>query len=353
MRYFLLLICALALQPLHAQLVATPMTAGRTADGVTYFLPKTAFRIHLLVEKTTYRPGPFARYASRYLHRSGISQEEETDYKVVRCEVTQLGVRDTSKCFSMKLKGGKSDMADFRFSDDGVLLAVNDEPIAMKEHPAFKPAPRPQAIDPYQFLGADVHAASSTAKMAELTVAQMEDLQEHRQQLITGEADDMPQDDRQLQRMLSEIDRQQQALMSLFIGTVQRDTVEHQLTICPDKEVQREVLFRLSRQLGLVDKDDLSGIPYYISIEDPYKTDEEKYPLAENKKNEGLYVNVPGRIVLSVYREEHLLAAFEVSAAQFGFVELRDGQIFKRYVTHMQLHPATGAIVKTLVDSEK
>ena len=34
-----------------AQTVTTPMQAGRTADGIVYFMPKTAIHINLLVEK--------------------------------------------------------------------------------------------------------------------------------------------------------------------------------------------------------------------------------------------------------------------------------------------------------------
>ena len=32
--------------------------------------------------------------------------------------------------------------------------------------------------------------------------------------------------------------------------------------------MKREVIFRINRQLGLVDKDDFSGVPFYVTIED-------------------------------------------------------------------------------------
>jgi hypothetical protein len=62
---------------------------------------------------------------------------------------------------------------------------------------------------------------------------------------------------------------------------------------------------------------------------------------------------VPGRIKLSLYRENHLLGSFNISAAQFGFVELRGGMLFKRYVTHMTLNPYNGAVSKLHADPAK
>ena len=327
-----------------AQPVTTQMQAGRTPDGVVYFLPKTVFHINILVEKTTFTPGEFALYAEKYLRRSDVQQEAETTHQVIDISITSTGVRDTSKCYSTRLKGGKCETADIKLSDDGVLLAINDTPPIPHVHKPFKASPQGVKENARRYLNSDILTAGSMAKMAELTAWQMQKLQEYRQDLITADADEQPQDERQLNRMLSEIDQEYDALLSLFTGTYRRDTVERTITLCPEKEIRHEVLFRLSKQLGLVDKDDLSGVPYYITITDPNKTDQAKYPIPVNKKNEGFYVNVPGSIMMTLEREELPLATFRLSAAQFGFVELRDGTLFRRYVPHMTLHPATGAV---------
>ena len=336
-----------------AQPQTTPMTAGRTADGIIYYLPKTAIEFNLLIEKKTYTPGEFAKYAEKYLRLKGVNLEEEVTYSIVNYGLTQIGVRDTSKCYAVKLKGGKCETAEIKLSDEGVLQSVNAEPVKPKKHVPFTPAPSVKQPNPHLYLTAEVLSAGSTAKMAELTVEQILELQEHRQQLITGEADDMPQDEQQLQRMIDEIDKQREILMTLFTGTVTRDTVEQTIVVCPEKEVEREVIFRLSKKLGLVDKDDLSGVPYYMTIEDMHRTTFQKYDIHENKKEGGFYVNVPGRIKLTLHRDNHFLGSFDLYAAQFGFVELRSGSLFKRYVTHMTLNPTTGSVDKIHADMTK
>lgn len=336
-----------------AQPLTTPMKAGRTADGIIYYLPKTAIEFNLLIEKKTYTPGEFAKYGEKYLRLRGIKLEEEVTYSVVNYGLTQVGIRDTSKCFAVKLKGGKCETAEIKLNDEGVLQAVNAEPVKPKVHVPFKPAPPVKQPNPRHYLNAEVLSAGSTAKMAELTVNQIIELQEHRQQLITGEAEDMPQDEQQLQLMIDEIDKQRDLLMSLFTGTITRDTIEHTLVVCPEKEVERQVIFRLSKTLGLVDKDDLSGVPYYMTIEDMHGTNMQQYDIPDNKKEGGFYVNVPSRIKITLHRDNHFLGSFDLYAAQFGFVELRSGSLFKRYVTHMTLNPATGSVDKIYADMTK
>lgn len=334
----------LAISSLQAQPLPAPMKPGRTPEGVVYFLPKTVLHFHLLLEQQTFTPGEFARYAERYLHRTDIAQEPLTTYNISDITIRQSAVRDTSKCFNVRLKSGKSETAEVRLSDDGVLLAVNAEPLKTPAAPTFKPSPKPKADDVHRYLPPEILTAGSTAKKAELTAQLIFELQERRQQLITGEADDLPQDEQQLRYMVSEIDRQYQALMTLFTGSTRRDTTAYMLTLCPDREMKREVLFRLSQRLGLVDKDDLAGTPYYITIEDPNHTDTLKYTLPDGKKEGGFYVNQPGTVRLTLQREDQPLSTHTLPMAQFGFVTLRGGQLFKRYPTRLQLHPTTGAV---------
>lgn len=341
--------CLFTFLPGHSQEI-TRLTPGRTPDGLVYFLPKTAVRINLLVEKKTFKPGRFAKYADKYLRLPDVEQEEQVTYRIADCSLTTFGIRDTSKCYTIRLKGGYCETAEVKLSDDGVLQAINAEPAVPIVRPPFRPAPKPKTTNPQQYLNAEALSASTGAKMAELTAQQLQELQEQRQQLITGEADEMPQDELQLKRMLQEIDNERQALITLFTGTVTRDTTEHVLIICPDKPVNREVVFRLSSRLGLVDKDDLSGIPFYLSVENLYPA---SYGVPDNKKMEGFLVNMPGMARLTLFQENMQLASFDIPFAQFGLVELREVSIFKRYVTHMRLNPSTGAVDYLHADTEK
>lgn len=325
---------------------SSKLQEGKVPEGTVYYLPKTVIHFHLLIEKKTYTPGIFCQYAEKYLRQKPAGQDEDIHHRVVDFRLSQTGVRDTSKCFIATLKG-KSATSEIRLSEDGVLLAVNDTPIVVKRQPPFKAtAKKKKDLDPMRFLSDEVRIAGSNAKKAELVALQMAELQEHRQQLITGEAEETPTDKAQLQLMLDEIDRQYESLLSLFMGTTTCDTTEQHIALCPEREMKREVIFRISKPLGLVDKDDLSGIPFYLTIEDLHKQTQQQYDYPENKKDGGFYANVPGFVRLTLYREDRQLATYEYPFAQFGFTELRGGSLFKKYPTHLKLNPITGIVEK-------
>jgi hypothetical protein len=118
--------------------------------------------------------------------------------------------------------------------------------------------------------------------------------------------------------------------------------------------VNRELLFRFSSKLGIVDDDDLSGVPYYISIEN-LKTVPEAEPTDPKKKLKqvpGIYVNVPGKMRSRVSNASETLISSEFTAGQFGNVELLSGALFnKRYTTRLWLNPLSGSVEK--LDAEQ
>lgn len=349
-RYFSLIILCLTLSgSLNAQTQLTEYQPGVTSEGAIYFLPKTAFRITMQIEKTTYKPGDFAAYAQRFMRLKDVAQEPSTQYRIINYQLMPIAVPDSTKKYAIKFNA-RTVAANVALSEDGRLLAINAEPTAIKESKPFQPYPKKQRMNPRQLLTQEILSAGSTAKMAELTAQEIYDLRENRNLLIKGQADFMPKDGEQLRLMLHQIDTQDEVLTSMFKGTYDCDTTEHSLTVCPDGPFNRQLLFRLSQVYGLVDTDDLSGAPYYISVEDmqsiPKTVDEETNAKAKKKPYEaGVYVNVPGRMRVTLYQGVDAVLNAELPAAQFGNVELLSGELFnKHYTTHLWLNSLTGGV---------
>ena len=340
-----------------AQTTVSDYRPGVTTEGAVYFLPRTALRISVLVERTTYEPGDFASYAQRYLRLQGVSLEPSVSHRVVSVTQQSFGQADQQKAYAVKFNA-KTVAANVALADDGRLLAINAEPTAEPRPAAFTPAPKPAPLNPRQFMNEEILSAGSTAKMAELTSREIYDLRENQSLLIKGQADFMPQDGQQLKLMLAQIETQELALRSLFEGVTTRDTTEYILTYVPTKPVSRELLFRLSQQVGLVDADDLSGDPYYITIENidvlP-PTDEAAAAKTKKKEYEaGIYVNIPGRIRSTIHQGIDQIAQAQFPAAQFGNVELLSADLFnKHYTTQLWLNPVTGAVERLQADMKK
>ena len=341
-----------------AQTQLNVYSPGVTLEGAVYFLPKTALRISVLVEKTTYTPGDFAPYAQRYMRMADVSQEPTTSFRIADMKVTPCPVPDTTKVFAVKFDA-RTVASRMTLSEDGRLLALNIENVEDAEIPAlFVPAQKQEEVNPRQFMGEEILSCGSTAKMAEMTAHEIYDLRENRTLLIKGQADFMPQDGRQMQMMLAELERQDHALSSLFVGTTRRDTIEHVLWIMPAAATQgKTVLFRLSQVKGLVEPDDLSGAPYYYSIDDVTQlpAPEEDGKKAKKSKNvEGIYVNVPGRLRIKLYEGIKPILTEEHPAPQFGQTMLLSDNLFnKHYTTRLLLDPLTGAILRIDADQPK
>lgn len=328
---------------------------GITAEGAVYYLPQTAIRVAVKIEKTTYTPGEFCKYAERYLRQKDVRQNAAVSHRVIDCSVMPYGVADKSKAYAVKFNA-RSAAANLSLADDGRLLSVNAAPTA---EPVFKPfmaSPKPQPVNPRDYMSQEILAAGSTPKMAELTAREIYDIRDSKNALNRGEADFMPKDGEQLRIMLDNLNTQDRTLSSLFVGTECKDTTEVVFTLCPDMEVNRQVLFRLSKQLGVVDADDLSGSPYYINIKD-LKTVPDAGPDDGKKKKEredGIYVNVPGKILVEILNGSNTIADAEFSAGQFGRVELLSGDLFnKRFTTHLWLNPITGGVEKLEAEQPK
>ena len=325
----------------QAQTQVSGYAPGVTPDGATFFLPKTAIRISVLAEKTTYTPGEYAAYAQRFLRLNNVSMESSESHRVISVSQTAVGIADTTKAYSVKFNP-KTAAINVALAQDGTLLAINGQGEEQTLPKPFQPAQKTSLPDPHRFQNQEILAAGSLAKMAQLTAEEIYDLRENRSLLIKGQADFMPQDGQQMKLMLEQLDTQDRALTSMFSGTTVSDTIEGQ------------TLFRFSRHFGMVDADDLSGVPYTITVTD-LNSIPKAVPTGKKKKAEnGLYYNVPGRLRSVISQGMAIVSQEEMPAAQFGNVELLIGDLFnKHYGTRLWLDPVTGAINKLEAEQPK
>jgi len=336
-----------------AQTVSSVYQPGVTSEGAVYFLPRTAVTITVEVEKTTYTPGDFCQYAERFLRIKDVPATPSVSYRITAIRQAAVAVPDTAKRYAVKFDA-RTAAANVRLSDDGILLGINT--VVGSERSEVRDYSQPQNIsltshpsklNPRQYMNEETLAAGSTAKMAELTAQDIYEIRESRSLLVRGQADNMPKDGEQLRLMLNQLDLQDRALTSLFVGTYERDTIQKTFTVVPSANVNRETLFRFSQKLGLVDSDDLTGVPYYISVENlrTVPLAEPADPKKKQKSIDGIFVNIPGRLRSVVSDSKGAIVSSEFPAGQFGNVELLSGALFnKRYTTRLRLNPLSGAI---------
>lgn len=315
------------------------------AQEATYHLPKTAVKVSVLIEKTTFTPGDLAVYSQRYLKKKAEMTAAES-YRIVDAKLSLAAVPDTSRIYKARLEN-KLNIQKFDLSDDNILLAINAEGRRAEQAEPFFAAPQAPALDPYKYLDRDILSVGSKLKMAEMCADEIYEIRDSRNELTRGQADYMPKDGEQLSIMLSNLETQERAIRQLFEGVTLRDTTQVVLTYVPEKGREREIMFRFSEHYGLVDADDLSGDPYYMVVEDLKSMPERIVEQGKKapKDETGIWIALPGKVRVSMENMTKQLSAIEFSAAQFGEVENLNAPLFSKKVeTRLVLNPYNGGI---------
>lgn len=329
-----------------AQTEVNSFSAGRN-EGVTYALPDTKIEISVETTCIVRTPGEFGRYADRYLRIDNAITESENSWTLGEISVKGKGIPNPDKMFTIKLNS--STASNITIGDNGVIESINCEPINDEEAGKKGIDTRGYRTDASQYLTGEMLQATSTAKMAELAAKEIYAIRESKIAMTRGTAENAPTDGAGLQLILEELNKQEDALTELFTGRT--DTITHfftlELTPQPEAcDTTKAVLFRFSRKLGLLDKEDLAGEPVYYDLTDLRTVIPATAEKKKQLKKEGICYNVPGRARIEIYTRGRKLADEEIAVAQLGTTEILSKDLFKKNNnTEVQFDKSTGGIV--------
>lgn len=342
-----------AAAPAVAQ-TSTKLTATKASEfGLIYTLPMTAFEVTIAVEKTVNTPGEFYQYARKYLNSQPI-MKPSTSWHITSAVVNPVAIADEEQRYLANFKGGAGTF--MMVSDENFPLSVNDEGYDAE----VSLTPLPEAVAPLptilqqpvakQAMTPEMIQSKSSAKRAQLAADKIYELRTNRNEIISGQADAMPSDGNAMKLALDQLTAQEEALTAMFLGSSQKSVEVRTYTVYlpDDAEGGRQVVARLSAVEGLVDANDLSGAPIYISIT---PTTFGELPL--NDKGEaktfpkgGVAYRIPGTARVSLTFEDRTLADSEFDVAQYGVVFGLDPKLFtdKKAPAYLHFNPLTGAV---------
>ncbi len=317
-------------------------------EGVTYYLPDTEIEVTLNATCIKRIPGEFSRYAERYLRIKNAIDKAESYWELDGATVTKRGIPSPEKMFTIKLNS--SSASNITLDKQGVIAAINTTAATQPEE-STETNNSNSHLDASTYMTEEMLQATSTAKMAELTAKEIYAIRESKLAITRGQVENMPNDGQAMQLVLSELDKQERALMELFIGRTDTLRQEISITIKPTEncDTAKAVLLRFSRKLGFVEKDNLAGEPIYYSLRDLKSV---KLPTAEELakakpiKKEGICYNIPGKAEFKVYTRARELAKAELTIAQLGTTEVLSKALFnKSNTTKVLFDTTTGGII--------
>lgn len=343
-RAFFILASLIALHS-TAQTEVNSFSSGSN-EGVTYALPDT--KIEITVETTCIvrTPGEFSRYAERYLRVNNAITEAENCWLLGDIQIESKGVPNPDKMFTIKLNN--STASNVVIGENGVIEAINCEPSDERTTNNVLIDTRKNRADISQYMTGEMLQATSTAKLAELTAKEIYAIRESKTAIIRGVAENAPTDGLGIQLVLEQLDKQEKALTELFTGrtdTIQHTTLFELVPRPEDCDTTKAILFRFSRKLGLVGKDDLAGDAVYYNLKD-LKIIEMPSAGKKTLKREGICYNLPGRARIEIYTRSRKLVNEEIAIAQLGTTEILSKELFKKdNRTQVLFDKSTGGIV--------
>lgn len=346
-RFAFAAMAALLFSHTFAQTVQHVKIGDNLNYGITYHLPATVIHLTVTGHRTEVKAGEYAPYAEKYLGLKGVAQEDKVTCVVDRIDLTPTLKADSSRTYHINFSE-KGALPTFYLTPENTLWSINKEP-EVKEPAPVAPVQKETKLKfkPQDVMTSEMLKAGSKAKLAELCAEEIFSIRESRSELVRGEAENVPNDGKQLQLMLETLSAQEEALLSLFVGTTTESPLSASFDYVPMAEVNREVIFRFSQELGFVGVDDLAGAPYYISIsllEDNRMAPMD--PKAQKKLEKGIAYCVPGKVHLRLFSTQQTLVEGDMQVAQFGHVEQLPQAQFtdKKKPCAATFAPTTGSI---------
>ncbi len=317
--------------------------------GITYSLPKTTLVVNAEVTKITAKAGPYYQYAEKYLGVKNAITEDQVYYELGKVTLSNVGVPDPDNTYLIEFKSGT--VAPYAYlTEEGLLCAINAEytPQESELDIIKKKKTEPETATNASVFSEELLMAGSTARQAEVAAKQIYRIRESRMNILTGDADNLPPDGTAMQIVMDQLEEQEKALTNLFTGIASRSTELYEVTVIPHDNLDKEVLFRFSERLGIVDAEDLGGMPVYMNLTATQRAQvlDPKEIEKKIKGMKGVIYNIPGKASVEILTNKQTLYKGEVQITQFGEIESLAPVMFedKKMPVKVYFYPETGAI---------
>ncbi|WP_085535971.1 DUF4831 family protein [Massilibacteroides vaginae] len=336
--------------PLFAQTKVVKRNALKSNNfGITYSLPKTSLIINAEVKKSTCKAGPYYKYAEKYLGVKEVVTEDKVFYELGKITLFNKGVPDPEQTYIVEFKGGT--VAPYAYlTEEGLLCSINAEyaPVESEMDIARKNKSKAVRVADASVYSEELLMAGSVAKQAEVAAKQIYRIRESRLNILTGDADNLPPDGEAMKLVIQQLEEQEKALVNLFTGIIVEEVIDYDVTLTPHDDLDKEIIFRFSSLLGIVDADDLGGTPVYFNLKatDRAPMLDEKEAARKEKSLKGIIYNIPGKANVDIQMNKKTLYKGEVQITQFGTQEGLAPVMFedKRSPVKVYFYPETGAI---------
>lgn len=268
-----------------------PVSQGQQIPqgAVVYSLPRTCVRIVAEAQYTSFNPGPYARYARKFL---GIDagQNRTLTYELSRIEMTPMLEADPHRLYVVNLTSGNAEPWFLQLTSQGLVML--SDTYAARENkwrfPSIDGSPdlsdagiienlKEERTTLYrsQVSGREVSAIPvQQTQLVEKTPEQRAEeaarnifrLRNMRDAIITGDTDAVYSGEA-MGAAVNEMRRMEEEYLRLFLGETTTGKTHLSVDVLPDADQTRYIAFRFSETEGLLPANNVGGRPILLETE--------------------------------------------------------------------------------------
>lgn len=241
-----------------------------------YSLPKTRVDIDIEVTKTTIEAGPYSAYASKYLTITNAPDTDLEDFEITNVKITPVNEPDPDQFYALTFKTYPSNLEKlFSMTQQGLMLDLQNSWNALSrnfpsqnalsaipfERSIYEPNITVNVDTLYKtiltdasFVKVPIYKKSVEIKNEEDKAKDMSDLilklRKRRLKLMLGDYDYHP-DGTAIKVIVDELAKQEQELMTLFIGKKTTQVTHYYYTQIPAGQQSKELTW-FSSEKGIL-----------------------------------------------------------------------------------------------------
>ena len=328
---------------LHVKVSHPESGAGISNGTVLYALPRTSLVVRVQAVKTIYVPGPFRRYAEKYLGIKPVVTRNQVIWTLKQADLSSYTEPDPANYFTLETNGTVADNA-LALTDKGLILDLAH--IAGKKSPAFEvtndePDGKPYFTDVsvkrnflekadtvYRtirqdtgFIRIPVVKKSESPKTlddkAEEAANFIIKIRKRRFKLMSGQYKVYPHDEA-LEFAVKEMTRLENEYLALFLGKEIHQTWYYRFLFIPTDPDKQQVLFRFAKETGICHDGKCKGIPVYFTWKTAGNVPDVSSDTVAVTDSSRLYYRIPELTDVSLNINDRMLAEKHILIYQFG-----------------------------------
>lgn len=349
----------------YAQIKVFPINDSAVSikkNAFMYYLPQTTLEIKIVLTTETLIPGPYSKYAEKYLCIKNTATSKNSDVKIENVDIRQIAQPDPNACFMVS--GGGN--ASISYNSKGIVTGYNcgqqsEEPQTTECHfskpssivsPLFTDYGVKQNFTKntdttYKVVEVDsvfqkipiynkVISSKDEETKAEEAANYIIKIRKRLFKILTAQFDtDNPPTD--IAIMVNELKDMEKRYLELFVGKIVKDTREYVFYYTPQAKLAEEriPICYITDDDEVVENKAGNSEPIYLVLKNAQGTKEidEFYGrqdgLKKKEKKMGLFYRIPSDVSVSIDFDDFTYYKNVIAIPQCGYLGHLPAEIFK------------------------